>query len=170
MVTPLKIADPSTVIVEKTAGEFAGTFFEAARSSGMGIIMLQGEKIDLRKYKNNPRAFARVHLEKFIPAAVHALNEIMCNPNTAPEKRELIYKALMERVNDEGVDAIGRIGGEAALINQLPFKHDDAKPKPLIINGKPFDFNNIRKQFNGKDESKASSSKVESNSKEASSG
>jgi len=146
----LKIAsDPSTVIVEKTAGEFAATFFEAARSSGLTKIQLQGDVINLKKYKNDPRAFARVHIEKFIPAAVHALNEIMCNPKTDPAKREIIYKAIMERVNDEGVDAIARIGGEKELMSQLPFKHDDAKPKPLIINGAPFDFNSKRKEANG---------------------
>ena len=77
----IKIADPSTVIVEKTAGEMAGVFYDAARSSGLKVIQLQGQKINLLKYKS-PRDFARRHIEKFIPAAVHALTEILSRPET----------------------------------------------------------------------------------------
>jgi hypothetical protein len=32
-----KLKDPSDVIIEKTAGQMAGVFFEAARSSGLSI-------------------------------------------------------------------------------------------------------------------------------------
>jgi hypothetical protein len=156
--THLKIVDPSTVIVEKTAGEFAATFFEAARSSGLDKIQLQGDVINLKKYKNNPRNFARVHIEKFIPAAVHALNEIMCNPKTPEAQRELIYKALMERVNDPGLDMIAQTAGLPELMQAAPFKHDDEKPKPLIINGAPFDFNNLKK---GTPNGKVTSGKTE---------
>lgn len=135
-----KLVDPSDVIVEKTAGEFAGTFFEAARSSGMGIITLQGQKIDLRKYKNNPRAFARAHIEKFIPAAVHALNEIMCNPNTPEEQRQVIYNAIMERVNDPTLDIMGKAAGLPEFENTVLYKPDNEKPKPVIVNTPAIDF------------------------------
>lgn len=135
------IKDPSDVIVEKTAGEFAGTFFEAARSSGMGIIMLQGQKIDLRKYKNNPRAFARAHIEKFIPAAVHALNEIMCNPKTPEDQRQIIYNALMERINDTTMLEMGKTAGLPEFQDSPLYKPDTEKPKPVIVNTPAIDFN-----------------------------
>ena len=47
-----KLKDPSDVIVEKTAGEMAGVFYDAARSSGMTAIQLQGKKINLLNYKS----------------------------------------------------------------------------------------------------------------------
>lgn len=37
-----KFIEPHTILIEQTAGKFAAEFFEASRSSGMGIIMLQG--------------------------------------------------------------------------------------------------------------------------------
>ena len=140
-----KIKDPSDVIVEKTAGEFAGTFFEAARSSGMGIITLQGQKIDLRKYKNDPRAFARAHIEKFIPAAVHALNEIMCNPKTPEDQRQIIYNALMERINDIDLMEMGKAAQLPEFENSPLYKADTEKPKPVIINSTAFNFDSTRK-------------------------
>src|SRR5438552_1465602 len=94
-----KLKDPSDVIVEKTAGEFAGVFYDSARSSDMKLIKLQGKIVNLLRYKS-ARDFARRHLEAFIPAAVHALNEIMCNPNTPEAQRLIIYNAIMERIND----------------------------------------------------------------------
>jgi len=145
----MKIVEPGTFIIEQTAADFATTFFEAARSSGMKKIHLQGDTINLLKFKNDPRKFGKAHFEKFIPAAVHALNEIMCNPKTAPEKRELIYKAIMERTNDEGLDLMAKTAGVTELQSAIPYKPDDIKPKPLIINGKPFDFNSKRKEANG---------------------
>jgi hypothetical protein len=135
-----RLKDPSDVIVEKTAGEFAATFFEASRSSGMGIITLQGQRIDLRKYKNNPRAFARAHIEKFIPAAVHALNEIMCNPKTPEDQRQVIYNALMERVNDVTMLEMGKAAGLPEFENSPLFKADTEKPKPVIVNTPSIDF------------------------------
>jgi hypothetical protein len=136
-----KIKDPSDVIVEKTAGEFAGTFFEAARSSGMGIITLQGQKIDLRKYKNNPRAFARAHIEKFIPAAVNALTDILSRDSTPADQKEIIYNALMERVNDPDLDMMGKTAQLPEFENTILYKPDNEKPKPVIVNTTKNDFN-----------------------------
>ncbi len=138
-----KIVDPSNVIVEKTAGEMAGVFYDAARSSGMTKIQLQGVKINLLKYKRT-RDFARDHLEKFIPAAVHALIEIMSKPETSPDKKEMTYNALLERVNDEQLDAMGKQAKLPEYENTILYKPDDVKPKPVIINSTSFDFNNKR--------------------------
>ena len=136
----MKIVDPSNVIIEKTAGQFAGTFFEAARSSGMGIITLQGQKIDLRKYKNNPRNFARAHLEKFIPAAIEALTTILGRENTPAAQKEIIYNALMERVNDQQLSDMGKAAGLAEFENTILYKTDTDKPKPIILNTPKIDF------------------------------
>lgn len=142
----LKLKDPSDVIIEKTAGEFAGVWYDAARSSGMTIVKLQNDVIDLRRYKRT-RDFARRHLEKFIPAAVHALNEIMCNPNTPEAKRQIIYNAIMERVNDPDLDMMAKTAGDMPAFEQtVLYKSDQEKPKPVIVNTPKidFDFNSKR--------------------------
>lgn len=130
---------PSDVIVEKTAGEFAGVFYDAARSSGMTVITLQGKKINLLKYKS-PRDFARRHIEKFIPAAVHALTDIMSRENTPPEQKEIIYQALMERVNDPDIDMLAKTAKLPEFEQTVLYKPDNEKPKPVIVNSPRIDF------------------------------
>jgi len=138
-----KLKDPSDVIVEKTAGEFAGVFYDSCRSSGMTVIKLQGDNINLLRFKS-PREFARRHLEKFIPAAVHALNEIMCNPNTPEEKRQVIYNAIMERINDADLNMMGKTAQLPEFENTILYKPDDEKPKPVIVNTTAFNFDEIK--------------------------
>lgn len=135
----IKIVDPSNVIIEKTAGEFCATFYEAARSSGLKIIKLQGKTINLLRYKS-PRDFARRHLEAFIPAAVHALTDIMSRPNTPVEQKDMIYNALMERVNDKDLDMMGKTAGLPEFEKTILYTDDTAKPKPVIINSPKIDF------------------------------
>jgi len=136
-----KLKDPSDVIVEKTAGEMAGVFYDAARSSGMTVIQLQGKKINLLNYKS-PRGFARRHLEKFIPAAVHALIEIMSRDTTPPEQKDVIYNAIMERVNDPDLDMMAKTAGDLPEFeNTVLYKSDQEKPKPVIVNTAKPDFN-----------------------------
>lgn len=136
-----KLVDPSSILIEQTAAKFAATWFEAARSSGMKLVMLQEEKINLLKYKNDPRKFARAHLEKFIPAAVHALIEILSKENTPEPMKELIYQAIQERTNDEQVNAMGAQAGLAEFQNTPLYTPDNIKPKPVIINTPAIDFN-----------------------------
>jgi hypothetical protein len=140
----IKIVDPSNVIVEKTAGSFASTFFEAARSSGLKVINLQGKKINLMKYKENPRNFARRHLEAFIPAAVHALIEIMSREHCPVEQKDMIYRALMERVNDQDLDMMGKTAGLPEFEKTILYSDDTVKPKPVIINSTAFKFDSKR--------------------------
>lgn len=136
-----KLKTPSDVIIEKTAGEFAGTFYDAARSSGMTVIKLQGQAINLLRYKS-PRDFARRHLEKFIPAAVHALTDILSRPETPAEQKEIIYQAIMERVNDPDLDMMAKTAGDLPAFEQsVLYKSDQEKPKPVIVNTPAIDFN-----------------------------
>lgn len=142
----MKIVDPSNVIVEKTAGEFAGVWYDAARSSGMTKVKLQGDIINLLKYKS-PRDFARRHLEKFIPAAVHALIDIMSRDTTPVEQKDIIYNAIMERANDVQLDMMAKTAGNLPEFeNTVLYKDDTVKPKPLIVNTPKidFDFNSKR--------------------------
>lgn len=143
-----RIKDPTDTIIETTAGRFSAEFFEAARSSGMGVIRLQGEVIDLRKFKNNPVKFARAHFEKFIPAAVKALTEIMSNPKTPAEHREVIYNAIMERVNDPELAMMGQAAGLPDFESTPMYKPDNEKPKPVIVNTPAIDFDFDSKRTN----------------------
>lgn len=135
-----KLVEPHSILIEQTAGEMAAVFFEAARSSGMGIITLQGERIDLRKYKNNPSRFARAHLEKFIPAATHSLIEVMSKPDTPEPAKQIIYDAIMERINDEHTNAIGAQAGLVEFTNTPLYTPDNDKPKPVVVNTTKIDF------------------------------
>ncbi len=130
----LKIITPSSMLIEKTAGNFAGVWYDAARSSGIKIAKLQGKTINLLKYKNNPRLFAKAHLEKFIPAAIHALTTLLGKPNIPAEQKEIIYAAIMERTNDEQVNNLGKAAGLLEFENTILYKDDSEKPKPIIIN------------------------------------
>src|SRR6185436_18389009 len=142
-----KLKDPSDVIIEKTAGEFAGVFYDAARSSGLTKVNLQGQIIDLKRFKS-PRDFARRHLEKFIPAAVHALTDILSRDSTPLEQKEIIYNALMERVNDVDLDMMGKTAKLPEFENTVLYKSDQEKPKPVIVNTpkiEDFKFDSTRK-------------------------
>jgi RNA-binding protein YhbY len=131
----LKIIEPKIDLIEKTAGEFAGVFYDACRSSNMKIIQLQGKTINLLKYKG-PKQFARAHFEKFIPAATHSLIEILSKETTSEEKKRVIYEALMERVNDDQLNELGKATGLPEFEKTILYKPDDEKPKPVIINTK----------------------------------
>ena len=94
------------------------------------------------KYNNNPRNFARANIEAFIPAAVHALIEIMSRPNTPESQRQLIYNAVMERVNDPDIDMMAKTAGDMPQFEQtVLYKSDQEKPKPIILNTPKIDFN-----------------------------
>lgn len=81
---------PATGMIEKIAGEFAATWFEAALSSGLKDT----------QYNKSPRKFARKNLEKFIPHAIKHCLEILNNPNTPQDQKMMIYDELMKRSND----------------------------------------------------------------------
>lgn len=135
-----KLKAPSDVIIEKTAGEFAGVFYDAARSSGMKVIRLQGKVINLLRYKST-RDFARRHLEAFIPAAVHALTDILSRPETPVAQKDVIYNALMERVNDPDLDMMAKTAGDLPHFEQtVLYKPDTELPKPVIVNTPKIDF------------------------------
>jgi hypothetical protein len=88
-----KILKPNSILIEKVAGELAATWFEAAGNT-------PGFNMHHKKYKNDPRRFARANLEKFIPQAIEILLGMLNRPDIALEMKEEIYDCLIDRVND----------------------------------------------------------------------
>lgn len=103
-----KLITPQSLVIEKTALELATAYHEAGRSSGL-----------ISKHKN-AKAFAKANVEKFIPKAIEILMQILSNPATPQEQRDLIYDAFMERSNDPDLSNSG-IG---AFKNDTPFLID----------------------------------------------
>lgn len=83
-----KLQDPSSVLIEVTAGNLAATFYEVGRSQGLPS-----------KHKTT-KSYVNAYVEKFIPRAIDLLLDILHNPFTSEEQKSLIYDALSERVND----------------------------------------------------------------------
>ena len=106
-----QLATPASLLIEQTALKLATTFYEAGRSSGM-----------TSKYKD-ARSYARAYVERFIPKAVELLMDILGNPNTPQEQKNLIYDAMMERTNDPELKT--RI---KAFENDTPFIPDWKAP------------------------------------------
>ena len=125
-----KIIEPHSVLIEQTAGQYAAIFWEACRSSGM--------KPGRHK---TARSYARANLEQFIPLVVKNLIEVMARPETSADMKETIYLALMERTNDEQVNAMGTAASLPDFMNTPLYKPDTEKPKPIILNTPKIDFN-----------------------------
>lgn len=79
---------PKSNLIEKTALEFACTFYEAARSSGL-----------TSKYKD-AREYGRANFEKFIPKAVEILMDMLGKKHISTVMKDEIHFALLERVNN----------------------------------------------------------------------
>ena len=88
-----RLLKPRDILIEKVAGELAATWFEAAQNTP--------EMNTLRKkYRNDPRRYARMNLEKFIPKAVETLISCLQSPRLSVEAKEEIYNAILDRTND----------------------------------------------------------------------
>ena len=122
---PRRFIKPESLLIEQTALKLATEFYEIGKSQGL-----------TSKYKTH-QAYAKRHLNEFIPKAVVLLMDIISNPNTPTDQRDMIYDALMERTND------------VELSNSLPvfnnpfadkFTSDKVVPqKPLVGNSKTLD-------------------------------
>ncbi len=84
-----KIAKPANPLIYRTAAEFACTFYEAGRSSGM-----------TSKHKDAKR-FAAEYMERFIPLAIkHLLEMLKPTSNITEHMRQEIHAALTDPIND----------------------------------------------------------------------
>lgn len=79
---------PKYTVLEKVAGELAGTWYEIGRGQGM-----------TSKWKDS-KSYARANFIKFIPKAVELCVSMLGRSDIAPLMKEEIYEALMERHND----------------------------------------------------------------------
>ncbi len=102
-----KILAPSSILIEQVAGAMAATFYEVGRSQG------------LKSKWKNPKAYALNNLEKFIPRAVDHLLDILGNPSTPNEQKEIIYDALSERMNNGNITSTDIKGLPALDIKKL---------------------------------------------------
>lgn len=84
-----EIVTPTTGMIERMAMEYAATWWEAARSSGLKP----------GKYKT-ARQFAKAKFEGFIPEVVKNLITMLGNPSLPPDQKMMIYDELMKRAND----------------------------------------------------------------------
>lgn len=113
------LVSPHSILIEQTALDLATTYYEVGRGQGL-----------TSKYKTH-RAFAKANVEKYIPMAVKLLMDILSNPATPQDQKDLIYDALMERTNDPSLSDIGI----PAFINNTPFTSDRVeKVEPIIVN------------------------------------
>lgn len=92
---PNKLVTPSSLLIEKTALEFAAVYYEAGRSTGL-----------TSKHKD-ARSFAKANVEKFIPLAVSTLLDMLGKDSVPQEQKDVIYDAIMERTNDKELSLIG---------------------------------------------------------------
>lgn len=100
-----KIIKPGDDLIERVAATLAATWFEAGLNTpNMDMVR--------KKYRNDPRRFARMNIEKFVPVAIDFLMTMLQpTSNCTAEMREEIYDCLVSRVNDKGTlmptDVIG---------------------------------------------------------------
>ena len=85
---PRRFIKPESLLIEQTALKLAASFYETGRSQGL-----------TSKYKTH-QAYAKRHLNEFIPKAVELLMDILANPNTPTDQRDMIMDAFLERTND----------------------------------------------------------------------
>lgn len=81
-------------VIEHTALEFAITFYEAGRSSGL-----------TSKYKT-ARLYALHNYQKFLPKALETLIEMLSHDDIHENVKQRIHEAIIERVNDPVVKDI----------------------------------------------------------------
>lgn len=117
--SPKKLIQPHSLVIEKTALELAAVYYEAGRSAGL-----------TSKHKN-ARAFARANVEKFIPKAVELLMDILGKDSTPQDQKDMIYEAIMERANDTDLSN----SGIPVFKVPIDYKSDRHVPDaPLVIN------------------------------------
>jgi len=126
-----QLVTPHSILIEQTALKMAAEMYEIGRSQGL-----------TSKYKD-PRSYARAYVEKYIPLAVNVLIDILGNANVPAEQKELIYDAIAERTNDQGLSN----SGLKAFENNTPFIPDWKPPSKLdlALNNALKDMNNGQK-------------------------
>lgn len=115
---PKQLVTPQSLLIEKTALEFAAVYYEAGRNTG------------LKSKHKDARAFAKANVEKFIPLAVSTLLDMLGSPSVPQAQKDMIYDAVMERTNDPELSN----NTIKAFENNVPFLPDASKvfDKPTL--------------------------------------
>lgn len=120
---------PGYTVIETTAAEFAATFFEAARNTGMTS----------KKHKN-ARSYAKANFEMYIPKAIEILTDMLGREDVSIHLKDEISNALIERANDRGAHAIANTSIRRPFEYHLPpeFKGDKGEGviKPEVLKAK----------------------------------
>jgi hypothetical protein len=113
-----KIKKPSSVLIENIAANLAAEFYEAA---------LRTPGLKPSKHKTH-KAFVKANIEKFLPKAVDLCLDMLGNPYTPADQKQMIFEALQDRVNDPENDHV--MLPELDVKTLLPKQ----EPKPVIVN------------------------------------
>lgn len=108
---------PRSIVIERTAAQFAAVFYEAGMNSGA-----------TSRYKS-ARHFARANVERFIPKAIEHLLDVLNRPDINDHLKQEIYVALMERVHDTDTNLMQ----DGKLPDIDISKYLDCKPIPPVI-------------------------------------
>lgn len=98
-----KVISPSSILIEKTAVNFAAEFYDIGRKQGL-----------TSKYKTQ-KHYAMANFEKFVPHAVVHLRELLLKDSTPDEMRMLIFDAFQERINDPEANALAQSSADHSL-------------------------------------------------------
>lgn len=120
MTKPIKFDLPKFDVVEHTALQFALTFYEAARSSGMKS-----------KYKT-ARLWALHNYIKFIPKALDTLIDMLSRNDIHDNVKQKIHEAIIERTNDP---VVNQVFPKENVIPEIDLKKilDHSPEKPINI-------------------------------------
>lgn len=125
---------PGYTVIERTAAQFAATFFEAARNTGMTS----------KKHKN-ARSYAAANFEMYIPKAIEILTDMLGRDDVSIHAKDEISNALIERANDKGAHAIANTSIRRPFEYHLPpeFKGDAGEGviKPEVLKEKTINTN-----------------------------
>ena len=109
-------------IIERTAGELAGTWYEIGRGQGL-----------TSKWKT-PKAYAKANFEKFIPKALEILISMLGRSDLPDLMKAEIYEAIIERNNDPTLNEAGVLP-KIDVSKLIPVQE---KPSVIHINSNPF--------------------------------
>lgn len=110
-----QLVTPQSLLIEKTALEFAAVYYEAGRSTGLTSV------------HKDARSYAKANVKQFIPLAVNHLMSMLGMPHIPQNEKDMIYDAFMERSNDKELSNIGI----KAFENNTPFIPDYVAPSSL---------------------------------------
>lgn len=116
------LSAPKYTVLERVAGELAGCFYEAGRSSGLSS-----------DYKD-ARSFARAKFLTFLPKAIELCLSMLNRSDIHDLMKQEIFQALSERMNDPEINNVLPNYDAMEMMKLLP----KSEPRPVIMNSTNF--------------------------------